>query len=47
MEEIVGVAKFRIKIIKCSHDKYWYHDKVGEVFSVVDKIGRASCRERV
>jgi len=40
MEEIVGVAKFRIKIIKCSHDKYWYHDKVGEVFSVVDTCVR-------
>ena len=40
MEEIVGVAKLRIKIIKCSHEKYWYNNRVGEIFSVVDECVR-------
>lgn len=26
----------KIKIIKCSHDKFWYKDRVGEVFNVDD-----------
>lgn len=33
-------ASMRIKIIKCSQPKFWYSDKVGQVFSVIDKSTR-------
>jgi hypothetical protein len=36
MEEIVEVVKFKIKILKCSQPTFWYSDKVGQEFSVVD-----------
>jgi hypothetical protein len=36
MEKIVEIAVIKVKITKCSHEKYWYSDKVGQVFSVVD-----------
>ena len=26
----------KIKIVKCSHEKYWYKDRVGEIFNVDD-----------
>lgn len=39
MEEIVEVAKFRIRVVKCSQPIFWYNDKIGEEFSVIDISG--------
>ena len=35
-EHNITTTTLRVKIIKCSHDKYWYKDRVGEVFNVDD-----------
>ncbi len=40
MEEIVEVAKFRVKILKCSQHTFWYNDRIGEEFSVIDVSSR-------
>lgn len=39
MEEIVEVAKFRIRVTKCSHSMFWYNDRIGEEFSVISVSG--------
>lgn len=36
MEELVEVVPIRIKIVKCSFDKHWYKDRIGETFIVED-----------
>lgn len=33
---LMTTTTLKIKIVKCSHEKYWYKDKVGETFNVDD-----------
>lgn len=33
---LMTTTALKIKIVKCSHDKYWYRDRVGEIFNVHD-----------
>jgi len=32
----IEVTKPRIRITKCSCDKYWYNNKIGQIFDVSD-----------
>jgi hypothetical protein len=40
MEEIVEVAKIKIKILKCSQPTFWYKNKIGQDFTIIDISGR-------
>lgn len=33
---LMTTTTLKIKIVKCSHEKYWYKDRVGEIFNVDD-----------
>ncbi len=35
MEELIPVAG-KIRIVKCSSDKYWYNNRVGELLNIHD-----------
>jgi hypothetical protein len=38
--ELMTTTTLKIKIVKCSHKEYWYNDKVGHIFNVVDNCVR-------
>ncbi len=43
MEEIVEVAKLKIRIKKCSFPKFWYSNIIGEEISVINFSSRDYC----
>jgi hypothetical protein len=39
-DNLIATTTLKVKIIKCSHDKFWYKDRIGEIFNVDDVCAR-------